>query len=261
MSMPTSVPMSMDGRCAVVTGAGSGLGRAIARRLAADGAHVVVAGDKEGPLTETGGLIAEEGGEAVAMRCDVTREEDVIALMRRTMDRFGRLDVLVNNAGVEFAKRVEDTTVGEWDRLMDVNLKGVFLCVKHALPGLRGAGSGVIVNVASELALVGSEAVAAYSASKAGVLQLTRALAVDHAADGIRVNTLSPGVILTDLLQTALDSTGDSEKRRRQFEERTLLGRLGTPEEAAEAALFLASDRSSYMTGANLVLDGGWTAH
>ncbi|MEU1116244.1 MULTISPECIES: glucose 1-dehydrogenase [unclassified Streptomyces] len=253
--------MSMDGRCAVVTGAGSGLGRAIARRLAADGARVVVAGDKEGPLARTVELIEGDGGAAVAVRCDVTREEDVAALARRAVERFGRLDVLVNNAGMEFAKRVEDTTVAEWDRLMDVNLKGVFLCAKHALPAMRDGGGGVIVNVASELALVGSEAVAAYSASKAGVLQLTRALAVDHAGDGVRVNTLSPGVILTDLLQTALDSTGDADKRRREFEERTLLGRLGTPEEAAEAALFLASDRSSYMTGANLVLDGGWTAH
>lgn len=253
--------MPMDGRCAVVSGAGSGLGRAIARRLAAEGARVVVAGDKETPLAETARLIADEGGEAFAVRCDVSREDDVAALMRQVVERFGRLDVLVNNAGVEFAKRVEDTTVEEWDWLMDVNLKGVFLCAKHALPAMRGGGGGVIVNVASELALVGSEAVAAYSASKAGVLQLTRALAVDHARDGIRVNTLSPGVILTDLLQTALDSTGDPDKRRQEFEERTLLGRLGTPEEAAEAALFLASDQSSYMTGANLVLDGGWTAH
>ncbi|MDI3423833.1 SDR family NAD(P)-dependent oxidoreductase [Streptomyces luteolus] len=253
--------MSMEGRCVVVSGAGSGLGRAMARRMAAAGAQVVVAGDKEPPLAETVQLIADEGGSAFAVRCDVSDEDDVVALMHRTVERFGRLDVLVNNAGVEFAKRVEDTTVEEWDWLMDVNLKGVFLCAKHALPAMRRAGGGVIVNVASELALVGSEAVAAYSASKAGVLQLSRALAVDHAADGIRVNTLSPGVILTDLLQTALDSTGDPDKRRRQFEERTLLGRLGTPEEAADAALFLASDQSSYMTGANLVLDGGWTAH
>lgn len=253
--------MSMEGRCVVVSGAGSGLGRAVARRMAAAGAVVVVAGDKEPPLAETVRLIAEEGGSAFAVRCDVSDEDDVAALMHQAVERYGRLDVLVNNAGVEFAKRVEDTTVQEWDWLMDVNLKGVFLCAKHALPAMRRAGGGVIVNVASELALVGSEAVAAYSASKAGVLQLSRALAVDHAADGIRVNTLSPGVILTDLLQTALDSTGDPDKRRRQFEERTLLGRLGTPEEAADAALFLASDQSSYMTGANLVLDGGWTAH
>ncbi|RII19538.1 2-(R)-hydroxypropyl-CoM dehydrogenase [Streptomyces sp. YIM 130001] len=253
--------MTMDGRCAVVSGAGSGIGRAIALRLASAGAKVVVAGDKAGPLEETVGLVAADGGEAFAVRCDVSREDDVIALMDRTVERFGRLDVLVNNAGVEFAKRVEDTTSEEWDWLMDVNLKGVFLCAKHALPVMRGAGGGVIVNIASELALVGSEAVAAYSASKAGVLQLTRALAVDHAGDGVRVNALSPGVILTALLQTALDSTGDPDKRRREFEERTLLGRLGTPEEAAEAALFLASDQSSYMTGGNLVLDGGWTAH
>ncbi|MFJ6700632.1 SDR family NAD(P)-dependent oxidoreductase [Streptomyces sp. NPDC091272] len=253
--------MRMEGRCAVVTGAGSGLGRAIAVRLAAEGALVVVAGDKEQPLEETAALITDAGGQACAVRCDVSREEEVVALMRRAVERFGRIDVLVNNAGVEFAKRAEDTTVQEWDWLMDVNLKGVFLCAKHALPVLRDGGGGVVVNVASELALVGSEAVAAYSASKAGVLQLTRALAVDHAGDRIRVNALSPGVILTDLLQTALDSTGDAAARRKEFEERTLLKRLGTPEEAAEAVLFLASDQSSYMTGANLVLDGGWTAH
>ncbi|WP_328314870.1 glucose 1-dehydrogenase [Streptomyces sp. NBC_00442] len=254
--------MQLEGKTVVITGAGSGLGRAMARRLARDGASVVAAGDRAGPLAETVALIEQDGGRALAVTADVSREDDVAALIERVADELGRLDVLINNAGVEFSKPVLETTGEEWDALMSVNLKGVFLCAKHAIGAMRGFGNGgVIVNVASELALTGSENVAAYSASKAGVVQLTRALAVEHAADGIRVNATSPGVILTALLQVALDATGDAAARRREFEERTLLKRLGTPEEAAEAALFLASPRSSYMTGANLVLDGGWTAH
>lgn len=252
----------MSGQVAIVTGGGTGLGRAMAIDMAAEGAAVVVAGRATDPLAETVSLITGADGRAVAVPADVSAEADVIAMVRAAVGTFGRLDVLVNNAGVEFAKSVVDTGADEWDWLMSVNLKGVFLCSKHAIPAMRDtAGGGAIVNIASELALTGSENVAAYSASKGGVVQLTRAMAVDHAPDGIRVNCLCPGVIMTDLLQTALDATGDANRRRVEFEQRTLLKRLGTPQEAAAATTFLASSQSSYMTGGILVLDGGWTAH
>ncbi|WP_424216262.1 SDR family NAD(P)-dependent oxidoreductase (plasmid) [Streptomyces sp. BI20] len=244
--------MHLAGKTAIVTGAARGLGAAIAARFAAEGADVVTADvlDAAGPAAKGIGL---------HVVCDLRDEAQVADLMCRTVEAYGRIDVLVNNAGIEFAKTILDTTVEEWDDLMSVNLRGVFLASKHAIPVMAAGGGGSIVNVASELALVADAGVAAYCASKGGVVQLTKAVAVDHARDGIRANALCPGPIDTELLRVVFAAAEDPQGLRADFERRTLLGRLGTAEEVAAAALFLASDESSNMTGANLVLDGGWT--
>ncbi len=171
------------------------------------------------------------------------------------------MDVLVNNAAFEHAGSLLGGGGDAWDELMSVNLRGAFLCAKAAVPSMERSGGGSIVNMASELALVGSPGPAAYSTSKAALVQLTRVLAADHAKSNIRVNALCPGPISTQLLQEAVISSSDPVRLRKTLEERTLLGRLGRPEEVASACAYLACDDSSYMTGATLVLDGGWTAH
>ena len=181
-------------------------------------------------------------------------------MVRLAEARFGNVDILVNNAGVEFAKTVLDTTVEEWDRLMAVNLKGVFLCSKAIIPLMQMRGQGVIINIASELGLVGEANVAAYSASKGGVVMLTKAMAIDHGRSGIRVNCLCPGPVATQLLEDVFAGSPDPAGLRRSFEAATVLGRIGSPDEVAGAAAFLAGDDSTFMTGANLVIDGGWTA-
>ena len=173
---------------------------------------------------------------------------------------FEPIDVLVNNAGIEFYKPVTTTTEDEWDRLMGVNLKGVYLCSRAVIPVMRKPGA-VIVNMASELGLIGEANVAAYCASKGGVVMLGKAMAIDHGAEGVRVNALCPGPVATELLEGVFQSADDPAGLRRSFEQRVLLGRLGTPDEVAKAAVFLASEQSSFMTGASLVLDGGWIAH
>ncbi|WP_327353737.1 SDR family NAD(P)-dependent oxidoreductase [Streptomyces sp. NBC_01304] len=244
--------MQLAGKSAIVTGAKRGLGHAIAERFIKEGATVVMSDvlDATDEAKQLGGHFT---------KCDVSDEAQVKALIEHTLKTHGGLDILVNNAGIEFAKTILDTTVEEWDRLMGVNMRGVFLCSKHAIPAMTENGGGTIVNIASELGLVGDAGVAAYCASKGGVIQLTKATAIDHAKAGIRVNALCPGPIQTELLEVVFQADPDPEGLRKKFEELTLLGRLGRPDEVASAALFLASDQSSNMTGANLVLDGGWT--
>ena len=174
-------------------------------------------------------------------------------------EAFGHIDVLVNCAGVALAKTVAETSLDEWRRLLDVNLTGVFLCSREAVRAMRASGGGVIVNVASELALVGAPSIAAYSASKGGVLQLTRAMAADHTAEGIRVNAVCPGPVETPLLDELTLAAADPSRERTETIDATLLKRLGRPAEIARAILFLACDDSSYMVGAALVVDGGVT--
>src|SRR5262249_28566994 len=171
--------------------------------------------------------------------------EQVDALFRRTLAEYDRLDILVNNAGIELAKTIADTSEAEWDRLMGVNLKSVFLCSRAAIPVMRRQGGGVIVNVASELALVGGTEIAAYCASKGGVLQLTKAMAIDHPSARIRVNCVCPGPIETPLLGSIMQAEADAAQARRTIEEKTLMKRLGRPDEIAAAIAFLAGDESS----------------
>jgi len=250
--------MNPTKKVAIVTGAGSGIGLATARRLAHDGCNVVVA-DVRDASRETS-EIATRGGMALFVRTDVSLARQAAALVNKAVGAFGRLDILVNNAGIDLAKKVTDTTEEEWDRLMSVNLKGVFLCSRAAIPVMERTGGGVIVNVASELGLVGGSEVAAYAASKGGVVQLTKAMAIDHAESGIRVNCVAPGPVATPLLERIIQSSSDPSAERASIVDKTLLKRLARPEEIANVIAFVASDEASYMTGAVVVVDGGWTA-
>ena len=245
-------------KVAIITGAASGIGLAAARRFLAEGARVVVA-DVQDASHEVDEM-TRQGGEALFVQADVSSEAQVNALVERTVAAFGRLDVLVNCAGVELSKKITDTSEAEWDRLMSVNLKGVFLCSRAAIPVMWRNGGGVIVNIASELGLVGGSEIAAYCASKGGVVQLTKAMAIDHAAGGIRVNCVCPGPVSTPLLEAIIGASSSPEEERRRIAEKTLLKRLGRPEEIASVILFLASDESSYLTGSVVAADGGWTA-
>lgn len=250
--------MQLNEKVAVITGAKSGIGFATALRFVAEGAKVVVADIRD--ASQEVREITKRGAEALFVQVDVSSESRVNALIEKTVAAYGRLDVLVNNAGMELAKKVTDTTEVEWDHLMSVNLKGVFLCSKAAILVMRRNGGGVIVNVASELGLVGGSEIAAYCASKGGVVQLTKAMAIDHAGDGIRVNCVAPGPVSTPLLEAIIKTSSNPEKERRQIVEKTLLKRLGQAEEIANVILFLASEESSYMTGSIVAVDGGWSA-
>lgn len=246
-------------KVAVVTGAQRGIGYVIAARFVAEGASVVLA-DINNASSQVQ-LLSANGGVAMIVQTDVTRDADVKQLVAQALSRFGHIDIWVNNAGIEFAKTVVDTSEDEWDQLMAVNLKGVFLCSRAVLPGMIERGHGVVINVASELGLVGENRVAAYCASNGGVVMQSKAMALDHGPSGIRINSLCPGPITTDLLEDVFAASPDPEKMRRSFEELTALKRLGRPEDVAAAAVFLASDDSAFTAGTELVVDGGWTAH
>jgi NAD(P)-dependent dehydrogenase (short-subunit alcohol dehydrogenase family) len=245
----------LPGKVAIITGAKSGIGLATARLFAAEGSSVVLA-----DINDASAEAAAIGSRCAAISVDVTDGRSVQQLVEGTLERFGRLDVLVNNAGVDLAKRVTETDEADWDRVMSVNLKGVFLCSKAATLAMRGHGGGVIVNIASELGLVGGSEIAAYCASKGGVVQLTKAMAVDHAADNIRVNCVCPGPVTTPLLESIIAAAPDPQLEEQSIVSKTLLKRLGRPEEVAHAILFVASDEASYMTGSIVAVDGGWTA-
>jgi len=245
-------------KVAVVTGAKSGIGFATALRFCAEGAKVIAADLRD--ARQEIDSIAVNGGHAVFVQTDVSSESAAYELIGQTVAKYGRIDVLVNNAGIELAKKVTDTTEEEWDRLMGVNLKGVFLCSKAAVIEMRQTGGGVIVNIASELGLVGGSEIAAYCASKGGVIQLTKAMAIDHAADNIRINCVCPGPINTPLLDRIIAGSAEPEKEKQITEKKTLMKRLGEPAEIANVILCLASDESSYMTGSSVVADGGLTA-
>ncbi len=250
--------MRLEDKVAVITGAKSGIGFATALRFCAEGAKVIAADVRD--ARQELDVLNVNGGDALFVQTDVSSESAVHELIEQTVARYGRIDVLVNNAGIELARKVTETTEEEWDRLMSVNLKGVFLCSKAAVIQMRQTGGGVIVNVASELGVVGGSEIAAYCATKGGVIQLTKAMAIDHAVDNIRINCVCPGPINTPLLDRIIASAADPEKERQITEEKTLMKRLGEPAEIANVILFLASDESSYMTGSLVVVDGGLTA-
>jgi NAD(P)-dependent dehydrogenase (short-subunit alcohol dehydrogenase family) len=246
------------GRVAVITGARTGIGLATAARFVTDGAKVVLADIQD--ATQEADRLSEGGDAATFVQADVSSAASAEALVQATLATYGRLDILINNAGIELARTVPDTTEADWDRLMAVNLKGVFLCSRAALAVMRRQRQGAIVNVASELGLVGGSEIAAYSASKGGVVQLTKSMAIDHASEGIRVNCVAPGPVATPLLEAIITSAESPEKERQSILSKTLLKRLADPGEIASVIAFLASDEASYMTGSVVVVDGGWTA-
>jgi NAD(P)-dependent dehydrogenase (short-subunit alcohol dehydrogenase family) len=251
--------MRLNNKVAVITGAGSGIGRESALLFAREGARVVVADVADA----AGEAVVEElraaGGEAVYVHADVSKGADAEGMVRAAEERFGRLDILFNNAGISHARDDDAVATEEevWDLTMNVNLKGVFLGCKYGIPALRRAGGGSIINTASFVALLGAATPQlAYTASKGGVLAMTRELAVIHAREGIRVNALCPGPLRTELLMKYLDT---EEKRQRRLVH-VPMGRFGEAREIAQAALFLASDESSFTTGATFLVDGGITA-
>ena len=253
------MPGRLEGKVAVITGAGSGIGRVAAGLFAAEGAAVVVADVTGDAARETAVAITDGGGRATAVAADVSDEAQAALAMAAATEHFGGLHVLFNNAGIFPGDDggVLDTPPATWDRVMDVNLKGVWLCCRAAIPAMIDSGGGSVVNVASFVALMGAAtAQVAYTASKGGVLAFTRELAVEYARQGIRANALCPGPIETPLLAELL---ADPARRNRRLVH-IPMGRLGRPDEVARAALFLASDESSFMTGSALVVDGGITA-
>ena len=248
--------MRLEGKVAIITGGARGMGASEAKLFAQEGAKVVICDllEEEGRRVEA--EIGEAGGEAMFLRLDITQETDWGDAVDRTVARFGKLDVLVNNAGISGSGELDHTSTETWDRLMNVNAKGVFLGMKYAIREMLKAGGGSIVNISSISGFVGQEAVhPGYNASKGAVRLVTKAAAVQHAKEGIRVNSVHPGI-----MPPMLGSFQRGDSAREALVETVPMGREGEPEEVANAVLFLASDEASYITGTELIVDGGFTA-
>jgi NAD(P)-dependent dehydrogenase (short-subunit alcohol dehydrogenase family) len=253
--------MSLEGHVAVVTGAAQGIGEGIAGELVREGAAVVLADVAEDGLSSVVERVTRDGGSAVAVACDVSEEDQVESLVRRAVAELGGLHVYVNNAALGIYTEVTKTAVEQFDRCLAVNLRGVFLGIKHAALAMQESGQGgSIINIASVHSVQNVGGTAPYAASKGGVAALTRTAAIDLAPAGIRVNAICPGWVDTPLIRGIFESDADPAAARQAVERRQLLGRLGRPEEIGRAAVFLAGDDSSYVTGSLLFVDSGMTA-
>jgi NAD(P)-dependent dehydrogenase (short-subunit alcohol dehydrogenase family) len=250
----------LSGKVTLITGGGTGIGRAIALAFAREGAGVCVVGRRLEKLREVIGEVQKAGGVGLAVECDVTRAHDVERAVKGTVERFGRLNLLVNNAGMLHVSTVEGISEQDWDRMMLVNVKGPFLMSRAVLPEFRKCGGGTIVNIGSVLGLFAVKDRAAYSASKGAVTMLTKSMALDHAHERIRVNCICPSVVETDLVKGVFNETEEGQAKLQARLATIPLGRLGRPEDVAEMAVFLASEESSWLTGAVIPLDGGVTA-
>ena len=250
----------LQGKVAIVTGAGSGQGKAGAELFAKEGAKVCVADVNESTATDVADRITQAGGEAIAVSVDVSSPVETKALAERTVEAFGRIDILYNNAGIIRPGSVLSTSLEDWDRTLAVNLTGPFLCCRYVIPYMLEQGSGSIVNTASSSGLVGEIEVASYGASKGGLISFTRHLAVQYARDNIRVNCICPGVIDTAFNDTWIAAIGGREALGQFIDTFVPAGREGQPEEIAHVAAFLASEEASLVTGHIMVVDGGFTA-
>jgi NAD(P)-dependent dehydrogenase (short-subunit alcohol dehydrogenase family) len=251
--------MRLENKVAVVTGAGKGIGWGIATVFSKEGAKVVVVDWDEIAGARTAEEIRRSGGDAIFVKCDVSNEDQVKAMVRMAIDKYGRIDVLVNNAGVGVYKPVLEATSQDWDYCLSVNLKGVFLCSKYVIPHMQAVGKGAIVNISSVHAHATVNGVAPYAASKGGITALTRNMAIDY-GPVIRVNAIAPGWVLTPLIQSIFDGYDDPAEQQRLVEQRQVMKRIGQPEDVGYAAAFLASDEASFITGTQLFVDGGLTA-
>lgn len=250
----------LDGKIAMVTGGGNGIGRETALAMAREGARVAVADYEAGSAAETVGMINAAGGQAISLSGDVTVAAQVQAMVDATVAAYGRLDVAFNNAGIApyqvdaIGQLTHEWSEASFDRMIEVNLKSVWLCMKHELPAIQAAGGGAIVNTASIAGLVGLKSATAYVAAKHAVIGLTKTAAMEYAGDNIRVNAVCPGFITTRMTERTREQRGDA------IINRTPLGRFGEPAEIAEMVVWLCSSRASYVTGAAYQVDGGWTA-
>ena len=252
--------MRLASRVALITGAGSGIGRAAALAFAAEGARVVVVDWKPAAGRETVALVQSQGGEAMFVEADVSQEEDVERMVATAVGAYGRLDILFNNAAVQVFGTIPETSARDWQKVVDVNLKSVYLGCKYALRQMIAQGGGSIVNMSSALGLVGDPAMPAYGATKGGILAMSKAMAQAHGRQNIRVNCICPGDVDTPLVQEYFDRQPDPAEARRQVAAHYALGRIARPEEIASVAIFLASDESSFLTGTEIVVDGGLTS-
>ena len=252
--------MRLSNKVCIVTGGASGIGLATCEVFVREGAKVVIADRDLAAADMAVAALTQKGGQAMAVQCDVSNADSVAGMVQATVAAHGRLDVIVNNAGYGIAGSLSETSDEDWEALMGVNVRGVFLCCKHAIKQMQKNGGGTIVNVASVVAAVGIRNRAAYVASKGAVAAMTRSIALDYVASHIRCNAIAPGTIDTPYYTEILAKAADPVAIRKGLEARQPMGRLGTPEEIANGILFLASDESAFATGSILTIDGGMTA-
>ena len=252
--------MRLKDKVAIVTGTGAGIGKCIAEVFAKEGAKVVAASRRETNGQPVVDAIVADGGDAIFVKCDVSVEEDVKKTVARAIETYGRIDILVNNAGVNFVKNFEDVEPEDWDRVVNTDLRGTYMFCRYCILEMLKSGGGSIVNMATVHTQASLTGAAPYDAAKWGIIGLTKALAVEFAARNIRVNALSPGLIHTQIWDDIMDAAPSHEEAIAYWKANIPMGRVGTIEEMAKATVFLASDDASYITGSNLLADGGMTS-